>query len=217
MFRTFTLSSIILLTSCGMEPATFIVGSSSVLPWPRGVIPYEITPGFTSTKERLILEGMRDWEEVTDIKFVPRTTEFNYVVITPGENCLSFVGFMGIGPQILELASGCWRSEILHELGHTIGLIHEHQRFDRDKYVEINWSNIDLETRGNFIRISRLEAQVRTEYDPFSIMHYDSYTFSKTFAVPVITLKNSENLYIPYNKGVITESDAQKVKDLYGF
>lgn len=31
---------------------------------------------------------------------------------------------------------------LLHELGHTIGLYHEHMRPDRDEYVEIFTANI---------------------------------------------------------------------------
>lgn len=31
---------------------------------------------------------------------------------------------------------------LIHELGHVIGLIHEHQRYDRDKYVKVIYENV---------------------------------------------------------------------------
>lgn len=45
--------------------------------------------------------------------------------------------------QALSLAPECWRrGVILHELMHLLGFFHEHSRWDRDLFVELNFENI---------------------------------------------------------------------------
>jgi hypothetical protein len=68
---------------------------------------------------------------------------------------------------------------VLHEIGHAVGLMHEHNRPDRDEYVErIALENIYPEALSNF--------QPRPEdggepgsYDFESIMHYSQMAFSR--------------------------------------
>lgn len=74
--------------------------------------------------------------------------------------CASSVGRQG-GAQLLHLGPACTRTlgTPLHELMHALGFFHEHMRPDRDRYVYINYSNID---EGNFTRTGQRVCNERT-------------------------------------------------------
>jgi hypothetical protein len=61
----------------------------------------------------------------------------------------------------------------MHELGHVLGLIHEHQRADRDQYVTIHTENL-VNTTNHQI----LTSTIQGPYDFQSIMHYTRYNSS---------------------------------------
>lgn len=69
----------------------------------------------------------------------------DYVQLLKGNNngCNSHVGRQG-GRQIINLQSpGCINiGTVTHELCHALGLHHEHNRYDRDDYISIEWENI---------------------------------------------------------------------------
>jgi len=75
----------------------------------------------------------------------------------------------------------------INELGHAIGLFHEHTRRDRDNHIQVKWNEIVAGKENNF-EILTANAQHLGEYDYGSIMHYGEYFFSKsgakTIAVP---------------------------------
>lgn len=88
----------------------------------------------------------------------------------------------------------------MHEIGHAIGLWHEHSRWDRDLFIRILKENINDNAYYNFGKLSREKwAHVPdVGYDLQSIMHYDVRAFSKNrnptieviVEVPVCVLQN---------------------------
>ncbi len=70
---------------------------------------------------------------------------------------------------------GVFQADILHEVGHALGLAHEHQRADRHLYVEpideIQYQK-DLQEGQQIGRQTVNESVPFGPYDPHSIMHY---------------------------------------------
>ena len=62
---------------------------------------------------------------------------------------------------------------VIHELGHLVGMWHEHARWDRDAHVYIDWNNIKNPqmTSQNFRTHDNM--RLLAPYDLSSLMHYD--------------------------------------------
>lgn len=57
--------------------------------------------------------------------------------------CYSYLGFVDIGSQPLNLASDCNGIEVtIHEWLHALGFYHEHTRADRDDHITVNFTNV---------------------------------------------------------------------------
>ncbi|GBN80356.1 Astacin-like metalloprotease toxin 1 [Araneus ventricosus] len=94
---------------------------------------------------KLIDDAIKQYEDNTCIRFVKRTNQAKYVkIIKDGRKCYSHVGqVQRPQPQPLSLGGGCeFIGTVVHELGHAIGLYHEHQRSDRDTYITVYGQNV---------------------------------------------------------------------------
>ena len=68
---------------------------------------------------------------------------------------------------------------VVHELIHTLGLWHEHNRPDRDDHISINWDNIEESWRKEFEKNDPDKVDMLGPYDICSIMHYADHGFTK--------------------------------------
>jgi len=152
--------------------------------WPGGVVPYVLHDSIKNRPGHMkaLRKGMEIWENNTCVKFVNRTTEFQYAFIYYGSTgCNSNIGALRSKPSSLSLGYNCGLVSIAtHELGHLLGFAHEHNRPDRDQYVDIQWQNIAPANHKIFGKKRSWNFQTfGTPYDYKSIMHYGRYHFSK--------------------------------------
>eukprot|EP00040_Diaphanoeca_grandis_P024405 m.134048 g.134048 ORF g.134048 m.134048 type:complete len:729 (+) comp29716_c0_seq2:146-2332(+) len=152
--------------------------------WPDNTIPYTIvTSGSNSwggngksqsQATNNVLSVIATYNQLTNVRFVPRTTQSRYVVIGYfGGGCSSYVGNVFAGQQIT--LGWCWNSigSIIHEFAHAAGVYHEQSRRDRDDYLDVGVnasSNNNFDIQGNTDSRDLL-------YDFGSIMHYPLSTY----------------------------------------
>ncbi|KAF8770052.1 Astacin like protein [Argiope bruennichi] len=152
-----------------------IWASSDNSKWKK-VVPYVIDrKGYTAAERAAILKAIVKWNRdmFWYIRFRPRVFDKDYVMFFNGTGCYSNLGKVG-GQQPISLrANGCLtEGTILHEMAHTVGIIHEHDRPDRDKYIKILPQNIPKEWQSQYEKSSYQDVQILGPYDYYSVMHY---------------------------------------------
>eukprot|EP00105_Crassostrea_gigas_P030469 XP_011452782.1 PREDICTED: zinc metalloproteinase nas-15 [Crassostrea gigas] len=154
---------------------------SGVLRWPSGEIPYEFKWGAYSNSEKyLIRVAMREWEKYTCLRFRKRQRENNYVMFQDNFGCNSQLGMVGGGQPLNLDRNGCrYKGLYLHEIGHAVGLVHEHQRPIRDQFIRINYGNVHPSLRQWFQKYPQYRINnFNISYEFSSVMHYGITAFS---------------------------------------
>lgn len=155
--------------------------ASSTAPlWTGGNVYYAFNGNVSAIHRRAFLDAAAEWEAFANIRFIARTAEPNYIMVNDGGAGLSggnsAVGMVG-GAQALNIGSNSWnRGTLCHEIGHALGLVHEHQRSDRNSFVTIQTASIIPGTESNFVLLPSSNNQ--GAYDFLSVMHYRRDTFS---------------------------------------
>ena len=187
-----------------------LLGANARL-WPDAVVPYTISSALSSTMRSRVVAAIEQWNTKTVAKFVPRNGQADYVTfrVSPTTYAYASVGRVG-GQQFVNLVANP-TGVIVHEMGHTLGFLHEHTRPDRDSYVTIHWGNIRPGFEGNFYTYT--SGRQAGAYDIDSIMHYPSYEFSRN-GYATITRKNGTTY--PQNYTALSAGDAAGVAQLYG-
>lgn len=152
-----------------------------VVPWSHGIIPIRNSHPNAGPD---LWAAVREVEAKTPVRFLNRTVEQDFVDVVLGDddvvkndawqyNTSDVIGFCAGTSELFLKDGNGWLA--LHELGHVLGLVHEHQRVDRDEFVEVLWGNVSDPEPGNvnWVRLDDSDTQ-GLPYDPNSVMHYGS-------------------------------------------
>uniref|UniRef100_H2ULD9 Metalloendopeptidase n=1 Tax=Takifugu rubripes TaxID=31033 RepID=H2ULD9_TAKRU len=188
--------------------------------WPkRGryvYIPIVISSSYSSRERSTIIGAMNIFNRYTCVRFFQRRWWHffyrDYIYFTSRNGCWSYIGRQG-GRQYISLQRpGCVSSGVAHhEILHALGFHHEQSRSDRDRFVTINYANIQPGRQSNFRKVQT--NNLGTSYNYRSVMHYRKTSFSRN-GLPTVVAKGNPNQIL--GSSFITYSDIIRVRRLYG-
>ncbi|XP_058464465.1 seminal metalloprotease 1-like [Malaya genurostris] len=177
--------------------------------WINNLVPYVIDAEYLTSKHaKLVRDAMAEIEEVSSVRFIPKTTEHTFLVIS-GEptGCWATLGRnrglnrMNISP------TECFRhGSILHQLLHVLGFVHQTNFLDRDFYVHINWNNVRTEF-ANALEVYQAASvpDFGIPFDIDSVMNFGWTHFARD-GLQTIVLKNHNQ--------TLGQRDQLSVKDI---
>ena len=185
------------------QSAAIFEGASQEFRWKDGKIPYVLDPGFLTperaVQKELIEQAITHWNMKTMLVRIapvvnPNSPPPDYVLFVPTVDSY-FSECVGRRPtggkQVIGLCSGCKLPQIIHEIGHVVGLFHEQNRNDRDDHIVIHQENMQIDAAAQFAKIQWKGKDVGP-FDFESIMLYPYKAFSKN-GQPTMTAKLKPN------------------------
>ncbi|XP_041349095.1 zinc metalloproteinase dpy-31-like [Gigantopelta aegis] len=171
-----------------------VILASKSRKWSSNIIPVVISHTYKEKQKLNILEALRQWENATCLRFnIVPAYEGPHIIfnITHPAKCQSSIGMRNSKKgQLIPIGPGCMRvGTILHEVGHALGLFHEQERPDRNRYVNVLYENVYKNARGNYNKMSWKKVKtVGTPFDYSSLMLYREHQFSRKGKKSMVTL-----------------------------
>ncbi len=212
-------------TQIPLEPPLDPRSLRSENPWPRDLvddryyIPFEFDSNVSQANRNFAATAMAEIEGFSRVRFSGRSdfdTAWIRFVNSNANNAPVGHDNFNRRPGIVNIMNWNVNYIIVHELFHILGVYHEQSRPDRDAFVTVNLSNVQVGFENNF----RIENGSRTfgYYDFLSIMHYPAGAFAIDGDIPTITVNAPWDLRFGTqigNTAFITELDKTTIACYY--
>ncbi len=182
--------------------------------------------GLGTDERKLFQAAMDDWAAHANVRFVERSTQSSFVTFKTDDNIdtvshSSSYGMAG-GEQFVKLdpitRKDSKKKSSRHEIGHSLGFHHEHQRCDRDTFVKVS-AKLKPERVGDFVKMCGNDVKPIGDYDFTSIMHYNSSPNATTDGSDALTGTNAANQALLDDKASrnkVSPGDAAGLAELHG-
>ncbi len=200
------------VTSLGSSPHARLFGGQS---WPNGVVPYALHASVTPAMAQSLAAAMQEISARVRVQFVQRTNEADYVLVRDANINSSPIGRQG-GLQTLFVANWGIRFEVVHALMHVLGFWHEHQRPDRDTFVQVQSANVDP-TRASEFAVVPIGSTYGLPYDFDSVMHFGATEAGVNGATTIVALPPNQSQQATMGqRSQLSAGDVEALRRTYG-
>uniref|UniRef100_A0A914H2Y4 Metalloendopeptidase n=1 Tax=Globodera rostochiensis TaxID=31243 RepID=A0A914H2Y4_GLORO len=188
-------------------------------------IEFVLDNSFGASEQWTIRAALRQMQSKTCIRFVEVTTSpsgayMKYINNYGANTCgLSYVGIvLPVNTIKLNFACPNMLGVTMHETMHALGLDHEHQRPDRDDFINILWDNIEPQHTEMFTpTLATKYTSYGIHYDFSSLMHYSYRATARQYWLKTMTAKvnpevNDEKMGI---RDALAQSDVNVLNRMY--
>ncbi len=186
--------------------------------WPNKVVPYYIAASISLQQRQEIELALADIESAAYISFQQSTSGGIGKIVfenVAGDVSYSWVGKQATKPNTIQLSSYSSKGTIIHEVMHSLGYFHEHNRKDRDSYITVLYDNIQPEFLYAFDKYNlNNEGYDRGVFDFNSIMLYSSTYFQINNSVYSMVKKNGSPFFA--QRSGLSSGDIAGLNFIYG-